>query len=190
MSSKPNDADRPEGADDLEAWLREHPEAEGDLADLEHLREQCQSTWPVEPDDAAWTQALARINESVPAASPRRRRVPSRLAIILGLSAAAVLAVVLLARWRQVPTPVSVEEEFPVAEVDDVTIISMDARDIDALVVGEPPVTGELVFAEPADIRVIKCERCPMSGRLAHLETGEVPMFVSTIARAGDPDGE
>ncbi len=105
------------------------------------------------------------------------------------------MAGILLARswWTETPPaqpqplPQVAEEAFPVAEADEVTIISMDARDIAALVVGEPPVAGDLEFVRADDIRVIKCERCPKSGNVARLEQGEVPMVVTSVARADEP---
>ena len=87
-------------------------------------------------------------------------------AVLSVTAAAAILGAVLLVRsgWMTAPRPPSQpaeEEAYPVAEASDVTIISMDARDVAALVVGEPPVAGELIFAQPADVRVIKCDAAP-----------------------------
>jgi len=172
--------------DNLEDWLREHPEVNDDLADLPRLRELYQSACPQEPEEAVWSTLFLRINASVVRVrSPRLWK-----AVIAGSVAAAILAV-LLARsmWTTnefVPATVQRgEEPFPVAGADDVTIISMDARDVFALVVGEPPVGDDLEFARPEDIRIIRCERCPYSGRLARLEQGdEVPMLVTAAAVA------
>jgi hypothetical protein len=172
--------------DNLEAWLREHPEANDDLADLPPLRELYQSAGPPEPEEAAWNAVCSRIHDSfVRVRSPRPWWV-----IAFGAVAAAILAVVLArSLWTtKVPEPPTttvqrVEEPFPVVEPDDVAIISMDARDVSALVVGEPPVGDDLEFARPQDIRVIRCARCPFSGRFARLEQGdEVPMFVAAAA--------
>ena len=172
MSDDRDTTDNRPGADD------------GREADLLRLRSLLQAALPPEPDEAAWHAVLMRIHLSLEGEVGGRSRRP--LWGILGLTAAAILAV-FLARslWTiSVPAPTPrAEEAFPVAEADDVTIVSMDARDVAALVVGEPPVSGELVFVRPADIRVIRCERCPHSGRLARLEPGEeVPMFVSAAA--------
>lgn len=182
------------GADDFEAWLTEHPEADGDLADLRQLRELYQSVRPPEPDDAAWSARLTRIYDAVPALRPERKRSPRPWGALLGLAAAAALAAVLLARswWSgvQVPPSQPAEEPYPVAEADDVTIVSMDARDVAGLVVGEPPVSGELVFAQPADIHVVKCAKCPKSGQVARLAQGEVPMFVTAVVRVDGPNDD
>lgn len=174
--------------DNLDAWMREHPEANDDLADLPRLRELYQSASPPEPEEAAWNRARSRIYDSiVRVRSPRPWKT-----LAAGAVAAAILAV-LLARslWpTREPAPPSpmvqrVEEPFPVVDADDVNIVSMDARDVAALVVGEPPVGDDLEFARPEDIRVIHCERCPYSGKLARLEPGdEVPMLVTATAIA------
>ncbi len=175
--------------DNLDAWMREHPEANDDLADLPRLRELYQSASPPEPEEAAWDSVCSRIYDSIgrgPSARPR-------WAIAVGSVAAAILAL-LLARslWNTttvpVPAPATVqrdEEPFPVVDPDDVVIVSMDARDVAALVVGEPPIGDDLEFARPEDIHVIRCERCPYSGRSARLERGdEVPMLVTASAAA------
>lgn len=174
--------------DNREAWRTEADQVQDDLADLPRLRALFQSVAPPEPDEAAWNAVQARLHE----ACGQSARAPERGCpagnrwlwlrwVVAGGAAAALLLALLLARsWRTTPVPPPVEEPLPVAEADDVNIVSMDARDTAALVVGEAPVSGELVFARPEDIRVIRCDRCPHSGRFARLEPGEeVPMFVT-----------
>ena len=176
----------------------EHPGADDERgADLLRLRSLCRSVLPPEPDEATWQTILARVHASVDGPAGRGRSSRPLWGIV-GLTAAAVILASLLTRslWKtSVPVPASTpapraEEPFPVAEADDVNIVSMDARDVAGLVVGEPPVSGTLEFARPEDIRVIRCERCPHSGRFARLEPGEeVPMFVSTAAVELPDDG-
>jgi hypothetical protein len=170
----------------LEDWLRENPEANDDLADLPQLRELYQSASPPDPEEAAWNAACSRIHASI-----GRARAPRPWWIIASASVAAAILAVLLARslWTtSVPVPAPparqvVEEPFPVVDSEDVIIISMDARNVAALVVGEPPVGDDLEFARLKDIHVIRCERCPFSGRSARLARGdEVPMFVTAAA--------
>lgn len=180
--------------DNLDAWMREHPEANEDLADLPRLRELYQSAGPLEPSEDAWRMVGSRIHESL-----SRVRAPRPWwAIALGSAAAAIVAVLLTRPLWTPPSPLveggggegkmtaemqSREEPFPVVDLDDVTIISMDAHDVAALVVGEPPVGDDLEFARPEDIRVIHCARCPYSGRFARLEKGdEIPMLVTAAA--------
>ncbi|MGH7172728.1 MAG: hypothetical protein ACRELF_07330 [Gemmataceae bacterium] len=183
MSDDRDITDNREGADD-----------DGHQADLLALRRLSQSVLPPEPEEAAWHAVLARVHASVESQAATGR-FSRPLWGIVGFTAAAAILALLLTRslWRtSVPAPAPrAEEAFPVVEADDVIIVSMDARDVAALVVGEPPISGELAFARPEDIRVIRCERCPHSGRLARLEPGEeVPMFVSTAAVAPPDDDE
>ncbi len=170
--------------DNLEAWLREHPEANDDLADLPQLRELYQSAGPPEPEEAAWNAVCSRIHESM-----SRRHSPRPWWLVAAGSMAAAILAVLLARplWTTtVPMPQTVqnrEEPFPVVDPDDVVIVRMDAHDVAALVVGEPPVGDDLEFARPEDVHVIRCERCPFSGRWARAEQGEeVLLFVAATA--------
>ena len=174
-------------------------EADEFVADLDRLRALCRSVPPPEPEDAAWTAVLARIHDGV-RASPVRlapvgaasRAAPGRRWAVVGLAAAALIAV-LLARpvGRKAPSPQPPSEEpFPVAEAGDVDIIRIDARDVAGLVVGEPPVSGELVFAQQEDVRVVECKCCPKSGNVAKLRQGEVPMLMTSVVRADAPDDE
>jgi hypothetical protein len=187
----------PPGAegDDFETWLSEHPAANDDLADLPRLRELYRSVCPSEPGESSWTATLNGIRDSIPKERTRRKASSRWLLLAAGLTtAAAILIVSLLGRswWKTgpLPQPIVPEEPYPVAEAEDVIIISMDPRDVAALVVGEPPVTGKLVFAQLEDVRVIKCERCPHSGNRPQLKPGEVPMFVTSVVRADDADDE
>lgn len=194
---------------DRDAADRERPPAPGEEAlppnagvDLHRLRELFQSVAAPEPDEAVWSAVLARVHDGI-AASPVRRTEPrvgaaSRAAqrrgwAVAGLAAAAALLAVLLFRfWAAPPTPqpMPAEEPYPVAEADDVEILAIDARDVAGLVVGEPPVSGELIFASLEDVRVIECKCCPKSGNMAKLEPGEVPMLVTSLARVDTPNDE
>lgn len=182
--------------DNLEGRLPEHPEAKDDLRDLEHLRALYQSAGPAEPSEDAWNAVQSRIHAAVGRERSGRDRRPRWWWALAGLTAASVLVGALTVRfWRKadvsvaVPEP-RVEEAFPVVDPEDVTIISIDARDVAALVVGEPPVSGDLEFVRSKDIHVIRCERCPLSGRKAQYEPeGEVPMFV-TAAKIEQSDDQ
>lgn len=151
------------------------------FADLSRLRRLAHALPPREPDESAWNAVLLHIHESAGAARSPRPGWP----LIAGAAAAVILALLLAQAFWPKTAPLTeptqrVDEPLPVAEVDDVTIVSMDARDVAALVVGEPPVSGDMPFARPEDIHVIRCERCPHSGRRAELvQGGEVPMFVA-----------
>ena len=196
MSRERDEADH-RGGDDAE---RERPPAWDDGAsphgseseadhDLQRLRELFLSAGAPEPTDAAWRAVQARIDNLIPGVRTARRRASRPVWAILGLTAAAVLAGVLLTRswWAgggAIPTP-EPEEPYPVVAADDVDIISMDGRDVASLVVGEPPVSGELVFVKLEDVRVIECKRCPKCGNKGRLEQGEVPMVVVAAGEGG-----
>jgi hypothetical protein len=200
MSEDRINPERREGADnaatghghDFEAWLTAHPEANDELDDLRNLRGTFQSAWPAEPDASAWSVRLNRIASAGAGAHVAKKPAPRRpLWVAIGLMAAAAVVALLVARlwWTPALPPEPFEEPYPVAEADDVNIISIEAEDLPHLVVGEPPVSGELAFVRTEDVRVIKCKKCPKSGNMPHLETGEeVPMFVSTVARVDDPN--
>jgi hypothetical protein len=151
------------------------------FADLSRLRQLAQALPPREPEETAWNAVLVCIHESAGDVRSPRPWWP----IVAGAAAAVILALLLAQSFWPKAAPVAasmqrVEEPLPVAEAGDVTILSMDARDVAALVVGEPPVCGAMPFARPEDIHVIRCERCPHSGRRAELvQGGEVPMFVA-----------
>lgn len=194
MSRERDEADHRSG-DDAE---RERPAAWDDGAsphgsegeadrDLQRLRELFLSAGTPEPTDAAWRAVQARIDNLIPGVRTARRRTPRPVWALLGLTAAAALAGILLTRswWGggAISTPEPMEP-YPVVAADDVDIISMDARDVACLVVGEPPVSGELVFVKLEDVRVIECKRCPKCGNKGRLEQGEVPMVV--VAAAGE----
>jgi hypothetical protein len=198
MSHDRDNAERREEADDSARGggaLPPDAEAGAVFADLRCLRELCQAAAPPEPDEAAWTATLTRLHDALRAVKPRRHRSPRPVWAVAGLAAAAALLAVLLSRplWMKTPTSLPqppVEEPFPVAEADDVDIIRIDARDVAGLVVGEPPVSGELIFARQEDVRVVECKCCPKSGNLAKLRPGEVPMLVTSAAPVGVPDDE
>jgi hypothetical protein len=216
MSPERNEVDPPNGADDAgrerpsdgmdaasshggegdpnEAGPTGHSCMNEELADLERLRELFLSCGPSLPDEAAWQAVRARIHEQVSDVRPARRRASRPVWSILGLTAAAVLGAVLLTRswWTggAIPKPGPEEEPYPVVAAEDVDIISIETHDVAGLVVGEPPVSGELVFVQLEDVHVLHCKRCPISGNGARLEQGEVPMVVAVVAEGGEPEDE
>lgn len=170
-------------------------ERDGDLSDLERLRALYQASSAPEPAEDVWNGVQSRVHESVGRTASVGGALRRPVWMIAGLSAAAALMGLLLAKslWTvpplAAPQPQAVVEPFPVADADDVRIVSMDARDAASLVVGELPVAGVVEFAQPEDIRVIRCERCPHSGRKARLvQGGEVPMFVSAALEVPNDD--
>jgi hypothetical protein len=169
-------------------------EWESERSDLERLRAMYQESPAPEPDESAWNQVRLGIHQTLGAASATPFRRPYRPWVLaaVGTAAAVMAGLILMAALSNstsppTASPIASLEPFPVAETDDVFIVSMDARDAAALVVGDLPVRGEMEFAQTSDIRVIRCERCPRSGRRAELEEGkEVTMFVSAAVPPDD----
>jgi hypothetical protein len=138
-------------------WLAGHPEDAAEVETWRRLTRLWQASAPDEPGPAVWAAALDRIEKTLPAGPPApvRGRNLFLWASLLTATAAAILTVSLSARlFRSVPEVPSdpVDEPYLVAEAHEVTIISMDVKDTDALVVGESPVHGPLAFAGFEDI--------------------------------------
>jgi anti-sigma factor RsiW len=130
----------------LEEWLIDHPHAQADLEDWRHLADEWRSTGAHDPGAKAWDGMLARIETAT-----RRRVWPRRVATLVAAVAASLLVAFALNR----PGPAEADHEpLVLAAPADVEIISIDAADVQALVVGQPPLHEPLVLAESADIDV------------------------------------
>src|SRR5215471_8052005 len=78
---------------------------------------------------------------------------------------------------------------LPVTDADDVTILSMDAADTDALVVGEPPVSGELVLVGQGDVEVDHMAPCADDTQpYLHSPKNGWPMVVAPFKAARGKD--
>jgi hypothetical protein len=161
---------------EIEAWLAEHPDSAGDVEGQRRLLRLWQAALPPEPTEAEWGPVLARLQASIPSL-PRarflrwggRRRSWRAVAWVAGaLSAAAVAGVVARTTLLHQPpvqsvVPASSAPSDPIqplmlVSADDIDIVSMDGDDDDALLVGEPPVTGPIVLASNGDIALAKAE--------------------------------
>jgi anti-sigma factor RsiW len=167
-------------------WIAGNPEAEAEVEDLRRLSRAWQLALPPEPTAQAWDAALVRIETSVPAGRPQRPALARRSTwTYSGLAAAAVIGLVLLSRSLG-PTPspgpagllADDDEPFPVAQAHEINIVRMDARDADALV-GHPPLSGNLVFADNDDVHLVHVRPLGSNGRMARMEAGSVPMIVA-----------
>ena len=136
----------------VEAWLREHPEARAGVEAQRQLAHLGQAAAPPEPGAAAWSGVLARVQAGLNAAAPAGHRPTSRLPGLLAVAGAA--AVILLALAVAHFAPHRPGPPLPVAAADDVEVLSIDAGDAGALVVGQPPVRGPLVLASADDVTV------------------------------------
>jgi anti-sigma-K factor RskA len=142
----------------VEAWLAEHPEARAEVEALGRLARVWEAAAPPEPSEAAWAGVrdrvalAARFRQSAGRQRPARRRTgPTWRLTALAAGAAAVLVGAFLGQhfWPKPAGP-----PLPVATSDDVDIVSMDAGDVGALVIGDPPVQGPLELASAEDVSV------------------------------------
>jgi hypothetical protein len=130
------------------------------------LRELFRAGAPAEPSDAEWSQALERIHRAVsrpqvtPVPAVRRWRLGILVAASLAAAAAIALAVVIPSLRNAAGTADQhVDVEYPVTDAADVEIISMDAADSGAIVVGDLPLRKPIVFMEPGDVSFRSIER-------------------------------
>jgi anti-sigma factor RsiW len=132
----------------VEAWLRDHPDARAEVEAQRRLADVWRAGAPPEPAD--WSGVLARVEARLAAGPPAApRRWPFLLGAVAGAAAAVVVGVVLTRPVTPRPGPA-----LPVASPDDVEVLSIDAGDVGALVVGRPPVQGPLVLASADDVTV------------------------------------
>lgn len=136
----------------VEGWLFEHPDASAEVESYRRLARLWQTAPIPQPPAEAWDRTLQRIKDRLPV----DRRFPWGGLAGLG-AAAAILVGLLLPQWLGPRTQYRGEAmPFPVVAAQDVTIISMDAADIDKLVVARPPVDlREIAFANHDDVRLI-----------------------------------
>ncbi len=167
---------------ELEAWLTRHPELSEELEDHKRLGRLWRSTAPESPAPSRWSQLHKNIISAFNAGSDRTAFVRRShrwwlLPIIVGACAASgLLAFVILYKSgivsfekpishnqiRQVGKA-SIEfdptaDEREVMEVlsdDEVEIITMDLRDSHAIIVGAPPLTGDLALLAPDEVEGI-----------------------------------
>jgi anti-sigma factor RsiW len=147
----------------VEEWLAVHPEDRAEVEAQRRLARLWQTTQAPEPDAGAWAALRARLDTGLAAASARTNPRPWSARLVLGLAlpfvgAASILVALFLnpANETRPPDdkPPSAIRPFPVASADDVEIISINAADVPALVVGEPPVKRPLVLAAAGDVTV------------------------------------
>jgi hypothetical protein len=167
-------------------WLGDHPDAAVEVEAWRRLARVWESAVPPEPAPAAWDAALGRIEKSLPGNPRGPVRAGRRFILwssLLATAAAAALTVSLSARLFR-PSPVGPGdpgelEPYPVATADEVTVISMDVRDTEALVVALPPIHGPLDFAAFEDIELVQADRLHQDAEAPHLDLQlAVPMIV------------
>lgn len=144
----------------VEEWLADHPQAAAELRAHERLQALYEKSAAGDPD---WSDSLETIEQGIVEQGKRahERRLP-RWGLVGAVSAAAVLLAVLAANRPQsdpVAPAVPAVLPFPVASMDDVEIISVDAADTDALVVGVLPLEKPIVLMEHGDVELTSIEK-------------------------------
>lgn len=141
----------------VEAWLCDHPDARAEVEGHRGLGALCRDAAPPVPDEAAWAGVLARVEADLArgrlAGRGKWLRRTAALWVAVGCAAAALLLALLPGR-PPANRPPTAPPALPVVSSDDVDIISMDGRDRDFLVVGDPPVRGPLTLASAQDVTV------------------------------------
>ncbi len=180
-------------AEAAEAWLRAHPAAADDNQALHRLTGLCRDHAAPEPTPAAWDRTLQAIESRLAAPKPLPGRAPTLRIVLSLVAAAAILLLLTRVFW---PTPLlpppelgtDDEEPYAVATADEIVIVSMDPRNLSNLVVGGPPVEGELDLAEFDEVKVL--DRKPNNdGQVPEMhQGGNVPMILPTGAWGGKED--
>jgi hypothetical protein len=135
----------------MEAWLASHPEAAAEMAEQRRLAQLWREAWPLPPAESTWILAFRKVEIGV--AASRRRRLASFLFGLTTVAAGVLLALALTRReWLPSDPGSTAAEPFPITTVDDVEIVRIQNIDPEALLVGEPPVAGELDMAAHGDV--------------------------------------
>lgn len=139
----------------LEEWLAEHPESAAEVRKWRRLRQLLQRAEPEAPTEAVWSTLFDAIEVGL---KQPAERVPAwrRTGLLLAAATAAAVVFAFLGLMRPA-SPVGdavTDEPFPVVSAADVDIISVEAADLHALVVGEPPLRAPIVLMAPGDVAV------------------------------------
>jgi anti-sigma factor RsiW len=191
-----------EGRDDMadrrarvEAWLEAHPEALEQCAEQKKLQQLWLETTPAEPTPSAWARCRAGIDAK---RIPQQNRTPRgrRSWIALSALAASVILVVgigfgIWRVWQADPhnhAPVAVaphhqddDEVLEVAQSHEITILRVEGADTESLVVGTPPLEGELELAGPGEVRVLHVRPAARDQMIANVRTDGRPMVWARI---------
>jgi len=155
----------------VEAWLADHPEAVAELENQRKLSRTNSKLWhssaPPSPGERSWSRLFGRVRTALanPPARPEPARRPPHFrygAAILATAAAALFAIGLFHPDEPGPVvPSSPEDEtiLVMAEPADVDIQSIQDVDAEFLLVGQPPLTGQVVLAAAGDIQLEKVQK-------------------------------
>jgi hypothetical protein len=179
---------------EMQAWLHNHPDAAAEIQSLRNFVDLWQDYTVPEPLPSTWDRALQNIEITL--AQPRPRPIPwggsllSRLGLggLVAAGFAGLLAIRFLLPGPDLKTTepvVAAEEPYPVATSDEITIISMDPRESRSLVVGRPPIPGDLEWANFEDVTMEKAMPNADNQVPEMYKTGNKPMIVPTGSWGG-----
>jgi hypothetical protein len=163
--------------------------------DPEEVDRLCQAAAPAEPSEAEWARVLDRIERGLReprvsvAPAARRGRWIVAVSFMISAAAAAAVFLVLMHTPPEQPTPIApglavVPEAFPVTASEDVEIVSVDAADSGALVVGDLPLNKPIVLVEAGDFALRSVEANP-DGEWVQMDGDAAPMVWAPLAVGG-----
>jgi hypothetical protein len=174
----------------VEAWLAGHPEARADVEAQRRLSGLFEDTAPRPPADDRWAEVLTGVERCL-ASPPVGRPAWGRRAAVAAIGAAAAAALLVLAvRPPPGDAPQAVPEEpWPVVSAEDIDIVSMDDRDREKLVIGEPPVNEPLELLSADEVKVQKLPDAPgRVGKLHRIPGSDPPLIVVSLDEEPEED--
>ena len=199
---------------ELQAWLQENPHEAADVEAQRQLARLWQYAAPPEPSPQAWEEiggcVQAAYAETLLGPSPPLNRIRKWLrpwgwsmGLITTAAASLVLALtllrpglqtksgsnqpaaVLLVEDRGIHDPDNdIETPFPVAQSEEIEIISMDSADLELLVMGDFPLREAIVLVSVGDISLHRVEpdaKDEMVPFVNMSNSGNTPMIVAPL---------
>jgi len=154
----------------VEAWLADHPEARAELDNQRKLSRTNSKLWqssaPPSPGERSWSRLFVRVHTAIanrPATPEPTRNTRFRFGAAALAAAAAVLFAIGLFRPGEPapvdPSPIGDEAVLVMADPADVDIQSIQDTDTELLVIGQPPLIGQVVLAAAGDIHLEKVQK-------------------------------
>lgn len=170
----------------LDAWLLDHPDVAEELQDHLRLKQDWNRLPLPHPSAAEWQRVLTNVQQSVLAATPRRRPRTWWWRGIIGGAAGLLLA---LGLWSRPTVDNSAEPPIAVATDADVDILSIAEADHRAVVVGHLPLREPIVLVSTGDVQVenIEPDSDGMVPRVLWEEGPTAPMVVAPLASSAPP---
>jgi hypothetical protein len=183
----------------VEAWLDDHPEAQAELETQFRFSRQNTEMWqasaPPSPGEFSWLRTVRRVHTALTdpatradvAAEPVRtgRRWLRRAAVAVAAAAVLMAVATFLPDGGDTDpgSPNADDAVWVVAADNDVDIESIQDTDTELLVVGQPPLTGPIVWASAGEVQFEKA--VPTNdGKMPQMMTVEpnMPMVVVSVA--------